>query len=172
MKNANLVSRVLALGILLAFCSCDRGATLPAAPVKTVADWFTIKVGDQLVRMQLAVLPLEMEHGLMGRKDLKPDEGMLFVYQAPQTQNFWMHDTPTPLQIGFFTRTGELAEIYPMYAFDESTIKSRGNRLQFALEMNQGWFDAHGLKPGAALDLKALAAALKERGFEPRQFGL
>ena len=40
------------------------------------------------------------------------------------------------------------------------------------MEMNQGWFEFNGVKPGAKLDLKALAAALKARGFAPRDYGL
>ena len=68
--------------------------------------------------------------------------------------------------------SGELAEIYPLLPFDERTVRSHGDRLQFALEMNQNWYRDHGLKPGAKLDLVALAEALKARDFEPRKFGL
>ncbi len=172
MKNANLVS--LSCCWLALFLSAGCGAkesTAPAAP-KTVADYFPIKVGDQVVQMQVAVLPTEMEHGLMGRRDLGPDQGMIFVYQQPQVMTFWMHNTPTPLDIGFFRPSGELAEIYPLLPFDERTVRSRGESLQFALEMNQGWYHAHGLRPGAMLDLKALAAALRARDFDPRKFGI
>ncbi|MBS0662690.1 MAG: DUF192 domain-containing protein [Verrucomicrobia bacterium] len=122
--------------------------------------------------MQVAVLPTEMERGLMGRRDLGPDQGMIFVYQQPQVMAFWMHNTPTPLDIGFFLPSGELAEIYPLLPFDERTVRSRGDTLQFALEMNQNWFHGQGLRPGAKLDLKALAAALRARDFDPRKFGL
>lgn len=125
-----------------------------------------------MVSMQLAVLRAEMEHGLMGRRDLGRDEGMLFVYLRPQQMSFWMHDTPTPLDIGFFNSRGELVEIYGMQPFDETPTNSRSGSLQFALEMNQGWFAANGVRPGAKLDLKALAAALKARDFAPRKFGL
>lgn len=172
MKNANLVSLTLAFWVGLAGGGCDHEGAPGAAAPKNVADWFTIKVGGQAVRLQLAVLPLEMERGLMGRRNLGRDEGMLFVYRSPQTMSFWMRNTPAPLQIGFFTQTGELAEIYPMYPFDETPIRSRSDRLQFALEMNQGWYGDRGVKPGAQLDRAALASALKERGFEARQFGL
>ena len=122
--------------------------------------------------MQVAVLMPEMERGLMGRRDLKSDEGMIFVYQKPQQMTFWMHDTPTPLDIGFFTADGELAEVYPLLPFDERTVASRSRRLQYALEMNQNWYQENGVRPGAKLDMTALAAALKERDFEPRKFGL
>jgi hypothetical protein len=175
-KNANLVSRARSwLPPLLAamlLTACDGAKTSPPAPVKTVEDFFPVRVGAKTVRMQLAVQPAEMEHGLMGRRDLDRDEGMLFVYERPQALSFWMRNTPTALDIGFFNPEGVLEEIYPMFPFDETPVPSRSRRLLFALEMNQGWYRENGVQPGAALDVKALAEALKARGFEPRRFGL
>ncbi len=161
---------MMALAFVLAGC----GRSEPARNVapKTVADFFTINVGERAVRMQLAVLRPEMERGLMERKELGRDDGMLFVYAQPTQMSFWMHNTPLPLDIGFFSPEGELLEIYPMYSFDENTVKSRSTRVQFALEMNQGWFGQSGVRPGAKLDLRALAAALRERGIDPVKAGL
>jgi signal peptidase I len=48
----------------------------------------------------------------------------------------------------------------------------RGEVMVFALEMKQGWFEFNGVKPGAQLDLKALAEALRLRGFSPAEYGL
>ena len=150
---------------------CGRGDAPGAqAGSKTTADFFAIKVGNQSVQMQLAVRMDEMQHGLMERRDLQPAQGMLFIYEKPQQQSFWMRNTPTPLDVGFFDPTGELQEVYPLYPFDETPVRSRSKGLKFALEMNQGWFAAHGVKPGAKLDLKALAVALKERGFDPAAY--
>lgn len=158
---------------LLALAGCGQGgADRAAAPSKTVADYFPIRVGAQTVRMQLAVYPAEMERGLMERRDLAADQGMLFVYAQPQQMSFWMHDTPTPLGIGFFNAAGELLEVYPMQPYDESVIKSRSTAVQFALEMNQGWFRGQGVQPGDRLDLQALGSALQARGLKPAAFGL
>lgn len=162
---------LLALGVTA--CGGDRpaAATAPAA-VKTAADFFPITVGGRTVRMQLAVHLGEMQHGLMGRRDLGRDDGMIFVYEKPQRMSFWMRNTPTPLDIGFFDSVGVLHEVYPLHPFDETSVSSRGDQFRFALEMNQGWFRENGVRPGATLDLKALAAALQARGFEPRNYGL
>lgn len=137
-----------------------------------MSDFFDIKVGDKVVHMQLAVTEPEQERGLMERRDLKPDDGMLFVYAKPQQMHFWMHDTPTALDIGFFDGNGVLREVYPMQPFDESTVSSRSADIKFPLEMNQGWFSNNGVHPGAQLDLKAVTAALRARGFDPQKFGL
>lgn len=168
---------VLTVAVHGAGCAREPGdASAPKTPAvaaaKSVADYFPIKVGQVVVRMQLAVRPAEMQRGLMERRNLGADDGMIFVYERPQQMSFWMHNTPTPLDIGFFTRDGTLQEVYPLHPFDETSVASRSSELQFALEVNQGWFREKGVKPGAKLDLKALAAALKERGFEPRKFGL
>lgn len=152
---------------------CGRSeAPRELAAVKTSADFFVIQVGDKPVKMQLAVKPREMERGLMERTDLKPDEGMLFVYLSPQQMSFWMRNTPTPLDIGFFTTDGTLKEVYQMQPYDETPVQSRSRELKFALEMNQGWFVKNEVKPGAKLDLKALSAALKARGIEPWEYGV
>jgi len=167
------VGLCLALVFGLAGCSRDGSASPAAlAAPKTAADHFDIRVGGRTARMQMAVSGPEMERGLMERRDLGRDEGMIFVYSSPRRMNFWMRDTPTALDIGYFTAEGELAEIYPMYPFDERPIASRRADLQFALEMNLDWYNANGIRPGARLDLKALAEALAARGFIPKNFGL
>lgn len=177
MKNANPVSSLLRalmlVSLLLLTTGCGRGdATRAPSEVKTVADYFAVSVGAKSVKMQLAIKPREMEHGLMGREDLKSDEGMLFLYDAPQRMSFWMRNTPTALDIGFFTADGVLKEIYQMYPYDETPVMSRSVELQFALEMKQGWFEFNGVKPGSKLDLKALAEAIKARGAAPAAYGL
>ena len=161
-----------ALLLALSVAGCGRDVPPPPAAAKTVGDWFAGKVGDQTVQMQLAVYPAEMEHGLMGRRNLGSDQGMLFVYRAPTRMSFWMRNTPLPLDIGFFNPEGELREIHTMLPYDEAPISSQSDALEFALEMNQGWFSEHGVKPGAKLDLAALRKALEARDVDPEDFGL
>ena len=172
MENANPLSWFLALALAFGLAGCRGDA--PAAPdgLKTVADRFEIDVGGRSVRLQVAVLSAELERGLMGRRDLGADEGMIFIFDSPQRLGFWMHDTLIPLDVGYFTADGELAEVYPMFPFDERAVSSRSSRLQFALEMNQGWFARNEVRPGARLDLGALIAALRARGFSPKKLGL
>ena len=177
MKNANPVSCLLrSVGLVLALLfvtGCGRSdAPREHVAPKTAADYFVIPVGGKPVRLQLAVKPREMERGLMERRDLKADEGMLFVYERPQPMSFWMRNTPTPLDIGFFSADGVLKEIYQMYPFDETPVRSRSEQLKFAVELNQGWFVANQVKPGAKLDLEALSAALKARGLEPWDYAV
>jgi uncharacterized membrane protein (UPF0127 family) len=150
---------------------CDQEKKAPVAN-KSADDRFPIKVGDRLVQLQVAVLAPELERGLMYRQTMGADEGMVFVFTAAQPQSFWMRNTTLPLDIGYFDSTGELIEIYQMYPLDERPVASHSKSIQFCVEMNQGWFRQAGIKPGARLDVKALADALSARGFKPEIVGL
>lgn len=162
------VGFVLLLGALTA-CGDKSEAK---APPKTVDDFFPIRIGNQTVKMQLAVLPDEVQRGLMFRKSLGRDEGMLFVFARRQQMSFWMRNTTIPLDIGYIDSAGVLREIYPMHPLDETSVTSRARDLQFALEVNQGWFRERGVKVGDKLDLAALREALKAREFRPEALGL
>lgn len=161
-----------ALLVLLLAGGCTRREPSPPPAPKTAADWFAIRVGDRMVQMQLAVHESEMERGLMGRRELARDRGMLFVYRQPSPMSFWMRNTPLPLDIGFFNAAGELQEIYGLLPFDETPVRSRSAQVQFALEMNRGWFHDNGVRPGARLDLAAVREALSARALPPAVFGL
>ena len=156
--------------VALAMSGCGGAEPEAVATPKTVKDWFPIQVGDVSIDMQLAVTIPEMQQGLMGRKDLREGQGMLFVYARTTQMSFWMRNTPTPLDIGFFTRDGVLREIYPLHPFDERPVQSRRDDLQFALEVLQGGFERLGIKPGAQLDMDALSTAMSARGFEPNSY--
>ncbi len=156
----------------LSLSGCGQSEPAEVVTPKTVADYFEIRVGERPVQMQLALQQSEMQHGLMARLELAPDSGMLFVYLKPQRMSFWMRNTPLPLDIGFFGSDGRLREIYQLHPFDETPVSTRGNKLQFALEMNQGWFKANDIRPGDQLDLAQLKSALQERDYRSEQFGL
>lgn len=163
---------ILVLATALLLTACGGSDAVKGAAPKTVEDRFAIKLGGRTVQMQIAALPAEQEKGLMFRKTMGEDEGMLFVFTAPQPQAFWMRNTTLPLDIGYFDATGELKEIYPMYPLDEKTVPSHSRGIQFCLEMNQGWYERSGVKPGAMLDLKAVAEALRARELKPEAAGL
>ena len=163
-----------ALGLLAALLltACGGADAAKNARPRTVDDRFPIKVGDRVVQMQIAAQVEEMQKGLMFRQSMGADEGMLFIYPAPTQMGFWMRNCEFIQNIGFFDAGGVLKETYEMYPHDERTVSSHAHDLQFALEMNQGWYERNGLKPGAKLDLRAVAEALKARGFKPEAWGL
>ena len=108
------------------------------------------------VYAELALDRQTQQRGLMFRKELAADRGMLFVYDSPTRMSFWMRNTSIPLDIGFFTEDGTLREVYQLYPFNENSVKSIRQDLLYALEVNQGWFTKHGIKPGDKIDMNKL----------------
>ncbi|WOO42620.1 DUF192 domain-containing protein [Rubellicoccus peritrichatus] len=172
----SFVLRLLLLGSLIfVFAGCgDKAATAKpeSVTVEPASAWFPVTVGDQSIKVQLALTDDEKQRGLMHRTGLAENEGMLFLFETPRKQSFWMKNTPTPLSIGYFTQDGVLREIYKMYPHDFTAVESRRTDIPFCLEMNQGWFADKKVRPGSQLNLDELRAAIKARGFEPVQFGL
>jgi uncharacterized protein len=176
-RNANPVSfrlRAAAAAFLaLAVAGCGSGKpSEPASSVKTVWDHFTVNVGGHPAQLQIAVLAGEQQRGLMQRPDLGKDEGMIFADPKPKRQNFWMLNTPEPLDLGYLTSDGVIAETYQLLPYDERGVASHSDQIQFVLEMPKGWFATNGIRAGSRVDLKAVADALKARGFDPAKFGL
>lgn len=108
----------------------------------------------------------------MYRSELADNVGMIFIYKTPQKMSYWMKNVPIPLSIGFIKADGTLAEIRFMLPNDTRAVFSSGSDIKFALEMNEGWFERHGVKAGAKIDLARLAQALESRGEESAGYGL
>lgn len=109
-----------------------------------------LTAGMYRIDTQLAITPQQREIGLMFRKEMPQQEGMLFVFEVPGVQCFWMRNTLLPLTAAFVADDGtivNLADMKPMS--DESHCSAKPVR--YVLEMNQGWFAKRGIKAGAKL---------------------
>ena len=97
--------------------------------------------------VEVAKTPEERNHGLMGRKHLGKDEGMLFIFEAEDYHGFWMKDTLIPLSIAFIDKDGRIVWITDM---KPQTLDSHVPPIPilYALEMNKSWFSSHGIKAG------------------------
>jgi uncharacterized membrane protein (UPF0127 family) len=109
-----------------------------------------LTVGMHNIRAQLAITPQQRQIGLMHRREMPTHEGMLFVFDEPSQQCFWMRNTFIPLSIAFLAEDGTVVNIADMRPqSDESHCSARPVR--YALEMNQGWFARRGVKPGTRI---------------------
>lgn len=90
--------------------------------------------------------------GLMFRKSLCEDCGMLFRFSHAKPASMWMKNTFIPLDVAFVKTNGVIIDIKAMQPHDLTPVGSSGNVL-FALEMNQGWFTKKGIKVGDRLDI-------------------
>ncbi len=117
---------------------------------------YPLKVGGHPVRVELANTEESRRQGLMFRRRLADDQGMLFVYEKPEPVAMWMRNTYVPLSVAFIDESGRILNIEDMTPLTDTTHASRGSA-KYALEVNRGWFAQRGIKPGDRIDgLKSL----------------
>ena len=97
---------------------------------------------------EVAATPEERERGLMHRQELPDGTGMLFVFQDSEERSFWMANTFVPLDIAYMDEDYAIVSILAMRPLDRSLYPS-GAPAMYALEVPQGWFEAHGIGVGA-----------------------
>jgi len=112
-----------------------------------------IEVGQVRAMVELASNPEARRQGLMGRTRLGQNQGMLMVYPSPEILDIWMLNTNIPLDVGFFDVQGRLINTVSMWPDGGRQIHSSRLPSLYALEMNMGWFERYGLKPGVKLKL-------------------
>ena len=111
--------------------------------------------GVHMFRVQVADEPVERSTGLMFRRDIPADEGMLFVFPMPQPASFWMKNTYIPLDLIFIRANGRIANIERGAPHDLTGIRSRG-RVMSVLELNAGTAARLGIGPGDIVRHRAL----------------
>jgi uncharacterized membrane protein (UPF0127 family) len=107
-----------------------------------------LTIGSTTLTAEIAATNEHRSTGLMHRFSLAPDSGMLFVFDAPRPQSFWMRNTFVALSIAFIDAQGTILNIEDMTPKDERPTWSAGPAL-YALEMRKGWFAQRGIAPGA-----------------------
>jgi len=110
-------------------------------------------MGETRVTLEVADDSDTRRQGLMFRDSLLPDHGMLFVFPYEGIYPFWMKNTKIPLSIAFINSADEIVGISQMQPFDTTTMHMPFRPFQYAIEMEQGWFRAHGVKKGDTLHI-------------------
>ena len=109
-----------------------------------------ITAGMHRIEAQVAASPQERQTGLMHRKEMPAHEGMLFVFEQPATQCFWMKNTLLPLTAAFVADDGTIVNLADMKPQTEDSHCS-AKPVRYVLEMNQGWFAKKAIKAGTRL---------------------
>ncbi len=110
-----------------------------------------LQAGMHQIQAQLAQTDEQRAIGLMHVREMPQHTGMLFVFEQPGRQCFWMRNTLLPLSIAFLTDEGRIVNIAEMQALDEKSQHCSNEPVRYALEMNQGWFAKRGFKAGSKL---------------------
>ena len=138
--------RSAALALLLALSPLVPSAQ--EGPQKLPA--IQLGAGMHLIQAQVASTPEQRATGLMFRADMPANEGMLFVFEEPAGQCFWMKNTLLPLTAAFVADDGTIVNLADM---KPKTLDSHcsAKPVRYVLEMHQGWFAKRGIKPGTRL---------------------
>jgi uncharacterized protein len=154
------VSPLLALVLAFTASAC---ADVPARGERAAAGpRVEIDAADGTVSVDVEVADEELERriGLMGRTSLAADAGMAFVFPAATGGSFWMKDTLIPLSIAFWDEGGAIVAILDMQPCPDDECPSYDPGVDFvgALEVNQGFFDEHGIDVGDRIRLVGFPA--------------
>ncbi|MEM5427559.1 DUF192 domain-containing protein [Cupriavidus oxalaticus] len=126
---------------VLAASQAQAQAALPVVP---------LTAGMYAIQAEVAATPAAREQGLMYRKSMPVNGGMLFVFEQKAGHCFWMRNTELPLSIAFLADDGTIVNIEDMAPRTENNHCPKA-AIRYALEMNQGWFAQKGIRAGAKI---------------------
>jgi uncharacterized membrane protein (UPF0127 family) len=109
-----------------------------------------LSAGMHLIDAQVASTPQQRQIGLMHRPEMPVQEGMLFVFEAPAVQCFWMKNTLLPLTAAFVADDGRIVNLADMKPQTTDSHCS-SEPVRYVLEMNQGWFAKRGIAAGGRI---------------------
>jgi uncharacterized membrane protein (UPF0127 family) len=154
--RALVLSILLAVAIVMLFARSNAadGAVGPTQPltIETSAGRFTYKV-------EVAATEAERERGLMFRRSMPEDHGMLFDMGRTAPATFWMHHTPMSLDIIFIGADGKVVSVAPSATPNSDAMIGSGAPVRFVLELNAERAAAMKLKAGDAIRSDRIAAA-------------
>ncbi len=133
--------------IALLALHCASPAREPVAPAPRVV--VETRAGARhVVSVELARTDAERARGLMERRELAPDAGMLFLFDETAEHPFWMKNTLIPLDMLFISDDGLVAGVVARAVPGDLSPRSAGGPSRFVLEVNGGWAAAHGVAVG------------------------
>ncbi|HTP67204.1 MAG TPA: DUF192 domain-containing protein [Geobacteraceae bacterium] len=119
--------------------------TRPAQPT------IELKINNYSIEAECAETSDSRKQGLMNRHALAENSGMLFVFPRSNRHCMWMHNTRMPLSVAFLAGDGtiiNIAEMRPETENGHCAVKA----VQYALEMNRGWFAQRGIVAGERIE--------------------
>ena len=145
---------VVLANFFLQACAIAQGTGEPQMDLQRVR----INAGMYQIDAQVAAAPLERQIGLMYRKEMPQQEGMLFVFEQASPQCFWMKNTLLPLTAAFVADDGRIVNLVDMKPQTTDNHCSE-EPVRYVLEMNQGWFAKKNIKKGFHLTGKPFQPA-------------
>lgn len=154
--------------LLLAGCQRQEAAPPPVpmpktnAPSPSIPGWPPTKaqpklqtmklfVGPETITAELCLTEVQVGTGMMFRKDMAENEGMLFVFARPHRTAFYMKNTTLPLTAAYIDSEGAILELHDLEPLNETPVPATTDNVQYVLEMKRGWFKRHNIGVGAVI---------------------
>jgi uncharacterized membrane protein (UPF0127 family) len=139
---------ILLLGILLATALPGRAAEPQLQQFATAHLTIVSADGPHRFMVELAETPGQMEQGLMFRRSLAPDAGMLFDFKQPTVATMWMRNTLIPLDMLFVDQQGQIVNIAQRAVPESDQTIAAVAPVRAVIELNGGTAERLGIKPG------------------------
>lgn len=167
---------LLGLGLALVY-GCEKQAepliapdplpvTALPAPSAAQPRLPTIKLwlAAEELQAEVATTWFQLQSGMMFRTNMAENAGMLFVFTTPHRASFWMKNTYVPLSAAYIDPDGVILEIRDLHPQDTNSVTASSDRIQYVLEVNQGWFKRHNVGTGTVL--RTESGSLQETFFK------
>lgn len=130
----------------------SMGAAWPAPPEANGGlPQVELRIAGHALTAEVAATPQSRETGLMFRRSLPADHGMVFVFPQPQQVCMWMKNTLIPLSVAFIAADGRIVNIADMQPQTQD-VHCGQSGVRYALEAPLHWFVRLGIRPGARVD--------------------
>ncbi|MFD1333216.1 DUF192 domain-containing protein [Methylopila musalis] len=156
-----MLPRALRIALFALLALVAAGASVSMAGAKLEPLTFQTSAGPRVVQVELADTPERRQIGLMYRRTLAPDHGMLFDFGAPQPVAMWMKNTYLSLDMVFVTEKGLVHRIERGAEPLSEAIIDAGAPVRFVVELAAGEADRLGLKPGDRVSQRLIDAAAR-----------
>jgi len=143
--RSKFISPALIAAALFATISCARAQQITRFPV------ISLNAGIHVIKAEVAAKDSERQQGLMHREKMAPNEGMVFLFEAPAGVCMWMKNTLIPLSVAFIDESGRIVNIEDMQPQTTDSHCAK-KPVRYALEMNLGWFKQKNIKPGSMIE--------------------
>jgi uncharacterized protein len=146
----NAIQRTFSLLALLTYAAGYATSASAQDEPQMKLQRIKLSAGMHQIDTQLAQTPEQRQIGLMWRKEMPQHEGMLFIFEQPSQQCFWMKNTLLPLTAAFVADDGTIVNLEDMKP-QTTEPHCSAKPVRYVLEMNKGWFAKKGIKAGSKL---------------------
>ncbi|MEO6919934.1 MAG: DUF192 domain-containing protein [Collimonas sp.] len=144
--------KIRAIYLAAATASIAAFTALPASAQESQQlPTISLNIGIHVIKAEVAHSDEQREQGLMFRKKMGANEGMVFVFDTPAGICMWMKNTLIPLSVAFIDKKGAILNVEEMKAQTLDSHCAQG-AASYALEMNKSWFKDKNIKPGTVIE--------------------